>query len=286
MKVFSNFDLTHYNSYKIKSACKKAYFPESEADIISIYKTEKNTKKIILGGGYNIIFSQSYYHETFIIFGDSYANIHKHGDNRIEAEAGINMKALSEYAYNQGLTGLEIFYDIPSSLGGAIVMNAGASGEEIKDVLISVRYLDLATLRVKEISCQEIEFDYRNSFFQRNINTVILRVLLELKHEKPELIREKMEGIKKARWEKQPKEYPNAGSVFKRPKGYYVGTMIENLGLKGLTIGGAQVSTKHAGFIVNINDASGQNILDLITIIKKKVFQEYGVSLEVEQRII
>lgn len=286
MKKHKNFDLTDYNSYKIKAICSEAYFPNSIDDIIEIFKNNINRKKIIIGGGYNIIFSKPYFDELFVILGESFSNIRKVDNQVVIAEAGVNMKVLSEFALTHELTGLEIFYDIPSSLGGAVVMNAGASGEEIKDVIETVTYLDLQDFVIKTIKRDDINFQYRNSFFQKNTDKIILTVSLKLKHKDSYLIKDKMEAIKASRWSKQPKEYPNAGSVFKRPIGHYVGTMIESLGLKGYTVGGAQVSEKHAGFIVNNNNATGQDIIELIEVIKAKVLKKFGVDLEIEQRIL
>ena len=286
MTVTYNQDLTLYNSYRIESRCKRAFFPEKEEDFITIFSKYPESKKIILGGGYNVILSKSHYEEDFIIMGSNFSKVNLLSDTRIEAEAGIDLKTLSELAQAKGLTGMEMFYDIPSSLGGAVVMNAGASGIEIKDVLVKVRYLDLEDIGIKEIENSKIEFEYRNSFFQKNPNKIILKVWLDLSKGESEAIREEMERIKTLRWSKQPKDFPNAGSVFKRPTGHYVGTMIEELGLKGLTVGGAQVSEKHAGFIVNSNGASGKDIIELIKIIQHRVWENYQVNLEVEQRII
>jgi UDP-N-acetylmuramate dehydrogenase len=165
-------------------------------------------------------------------------------------------------------------------------MNAGASGEEIKDFLIKVRYLDLHDMVVKEILRKDMEFAYRDSFFQRDTNKIVLKAWLKLRKADSQLIQEKMENNKRARWDKQPKDLPNAGSVFKRPEGYFVGAMIDELGLKGFAIGGAKVSEKHSGFIVNFDGAKGEDILNLIKEIKSKVFQKFGVELEVEQRVI
>src|SRR5690606_19507865 len=189
-------------------------------------------------------------------------------------------------ALENGLSGIEIFYDIPSSLGGAIVMNAGASGEEIKDVLVKVRYLDLQDLKIKEILKEDMSFEYRNSFFQRNTDKIVLKAWLRLKAGSKDQIKDKMETIKAQRWAKQPKEFPNAGSVFKRPKGYYVGAIIDELQLKGFTIGGAKISEKHGGFIVNFNNAKGEDIINIINEVKRRVLENFGVDLEVEQRII
>lgn len=287
MRVVENCDLTSYNSYKIKASCRTAFFPKSEQDFVDIFTNFINPyDKIILGGGYNVILSKDFYSEDFIIIGDSFSNVIIYDDGIIEAEAGIDLKLLSEIARDKALSGLEMFYDIPSSLGGAVVMNAGAGGEDIKGILIKVRYLDLKDLEIKEIQKDDIGFEYRNSFFQKNKDKIVLKVWLKLASGDQGDICKKMEDIKSSRWAKQPKDLPNAGSVFKRPQGHYVGPMIESLGLKGYSIGGAKISEKHAGFIVNFDNAKGQDILDLINLVLEKVAEKYGITLEVEQRII
>jgi UDP-N-acetylmuramate dehydrogenase len=284
MKVYDNFDLTNFNSYRIKAHCKTAYFPEVEDDVIAFYKMQNPF--VLLGSGHNIIFSKEYYTENFLVFNGNYDKVEIETNGEVIAESGTSMLQLSELALEYGLSGLEIFYDIPSSLGGAVVMNAGASGEEIKDVLVKVRYLDLEDMQVKEIKKEDMGFDYRNSFFQRNTDKVVLKVWLQLRPANQNDIKCKMDTIKTQRWAKQPKDYPNAGSVFKRPKGFYVGAMMDELNIKGLRIGGAQISTKHGGFIVNIGNATGQDILDIISEVKEKVWDKFQVDLEVEQRVI
>ncbi|WP_375583723.1 UDP-N-acetylmuramate dehydrogenase [Cyclobacterium xiamenense] len=285
MKVFENFDLTNYNSFKIYSRCKRAFFPDSEGDIQYLFSNKKNY--ILLGSGHNVILSKSFYDDDFIVFNGNFSQIELAGERDIiEAQAGATMYHLSLFARDQGLTGLEIFFDIPSSLGGAVVMNAGASGEEIKDVLLKVKYLDLETMEVDEINKEEIGFQYRNSFFQRNTDKIILKASLKLEKGDKHKIQSKMDLIKEQRWKKQPRDLPNAGSVFKRPKGFYVGAMIDELKLKGMTRGGAKISEKHGGFIVNYDNATGNDILELIAEIKRRVSERFGVDLEVEQRII
>ena len=207
MRIYTNFDLTQYNSYRLQAICKKAYFPENEQDVVDFYK--KQEPFVLLGSGHNVILSKDYYDTNFLIFNGNFDKVTV-SEQTIEAEAGVLMLKLSELALQNSLSGLEIFYDIPSSLGGAVVMNAGASGEEIKDVLIKVRYLDLLDFQVKEIYKDDISFEYRNSFFQRNTDKVVLKTWLELHRKSKEAIKEKMETIKAQRWEKQPKEYPNA----------------------------------------------------------------------------
>jgi len=284
MRVYHNFELTNYNSYKIKASCKIAYFPENEDDIIDFFLKNKNY--ILLGSGHNIIFSKNYYDTPVIIFNGNFSQINKIGPTRLEVEAGAMMWDVATVALENSLTGLEVFWDIPSTMGGAVVMNAGASGEEIKDVLSTVRYFDVSENTINEIYKEDILFEYRNSFFQKNTDKIIIKAWLELNKGNQKLIHEKMNNIKAQRWAKQPKEYPNGGSVFKRPAGYYVGSIIDELGLKGTAIGGAKISEKHGGFIINTGNATGKNIIDLIQLIQNKVKENFGIELEVEQRII
>uniref|UniRef100_UPI00404B8138 UDP-N-acetylmuramate dehydrogenase n=1 Tax=Flavobacterium sp. TaxID=239 RepID=UPI00404B8138 len=285
MRVYNQFDLTSYNSYRIKATCDVAYFPESEEDLIELFS--KSNDYILIGSGHNLIFSKAHYETPFIIFNGNFEcydlDVQHH---IIAAESGITMLQLSELAQENAWSGLEIFYDIPSSLGGAVVMNAGASGEEIKDVLLKVRYLDFSDLTIKEILKEDMGFTYRNSFFQRQTDKIVLKVWLQLKPADKQSVRDKMETIKTQRWAKQPKDLPNAGSVFKRPPGFYVGALMDELQLKGFTVGGAKISEKHGGFIVNFNNATGQDILDIIQHAQKAVKDRHGVDLEIEQRII
>ena len=165
-------------------------------------------------------------------------------------------------------------------------MNAGASGEEIKDLLIKVRYLDLEDMKFKELVRNDIKFEYRNSYFQKNPDKIVLKAWFKLTPGDRERIKDKMEAIKTTRWAKQPREYPNCGSVFKRPEGRFVGPMLDELGLKGFTIGGAQISEKHSGFIVNVGNAKGSDIISLIIEAKIHVKAKFGLDLELEQRVI
>ncbi len=285
MIVLENFQLTEFNAYKIKSICKRAFFPENEYDFIEIFKSTLVKDIIVIGNGNNIILSKLYYNESFVILNKCFDKICII-DQVIEAEAGASIFNLSLFALEHELTGMEFYYDIPSSVGGAVVMNAGTKEGVTNDILEKVRYLDLNDLSIKELLNQDINFQYRNSFFQKNKNTVILKAWFKLIKGSKEVIFKTMEESKRRRWEAQPRDLPNCGSVFKRPNGYFVGPMIEELGLKGFSVGGAQVSTKHAGFIVNRGNATGQDILTLIQIIKERVNSRFSIDLEVEQRII
>ena len=283
MRVYRDFDLTHYNSYRLKSICRTAYFPESEDDVVALYKSNKSI--ILLGSGHNLILSKNYYDEDFLIFNGNFNEVRVESKT-IRAEAGATILEVSETAEKFGLTGAEFFYDIPSSVGGAVVMNAGTKEGETKNILKKVRYLDLKDMQIKEKVNKELDLGYRISMFQKQNDKIILQAWFQLLFGDCQTIRKVMDESKKRRWSKQPREYPNSGSVFKRPKGHYVGPMIEKLGMKGYRVGGAQVSEKHAGFIVNAGDATGEEILKLITMIQDRVRAEFGVELVVEQKII
>jgi len=284
MKIYSNFDLTNYNSYNLKSHCKTAYFPENDEDIHILFK-KGATKKILIGGGFNILLSKEYYEEEFVLFNNNYDDCVIDG-NSLVCEAGCDMKSISAKALQSSLSGLEMFYDIPSSLGGAIVMNAGAGGEDIQKYLQKVTYYNPNKDAFVDINKDQIGFEYRNSFFQKNPEMIVCRAYFTLIVGVYSEINSKMQKLKESRWAKQPREYPNAGSVFKRPPGRFVGPMIDELGLKGLTIGGAKISEKHSGFIINYNNATGMDIINIINLVKQKVLDRFEVDLEVEQRII
>jgi UDP-N-acetylmuramate dehydrogenase len=285
MKSFINFKLTQYNAYRVNAVCSKAWFPENENDLLEIYRHNTNKRLIILGNGNNIILSKEYYEDEFIILNGCFDKI-EINNTEIIAEAGTTLLQVSETVLKNSLSGFEIFYDIPGSVGGAVVMNAGTKEGEIKDILIKVRYLDLADMQIKEIVKEDIGFGYRDSFFQRNPDKIVLKAWFRLKPGNFEEIKAKMEETRQIRWAKQPREFPNCGSVFKRPPGRYVGPMIDELGLKGFAIGGAKISEKHSGFIINTGHATGQDILAVIDEAKKRVKENFGIDLEVEQRII
>lgn len=285
MKVYKNFNLKDFNSYKLEAYCSRAIFPETEQEIVSVYENSNDKNIFILGNGNNVILSKLRYDEEFIIFNGNYNKVVVK-ENLIVAQAGATMSDVSELALQNGLEGVEIFYDIPSSVGGAVVMNAGADGEEIKDILVKVRCYNTLTNEFCELSKLEIGYEYRKSIFQQKPHLIVTKAWFELQCGEKDTIKAKMESIKESRWSKQPREFPNAGSVFKRPKGYYVGALIDDLGLKGYTIGGAKISEKHGGFIINFNKAFGQDILGIIEFVQQRVKENYGILLEVEQKVI
>jgi len=285
MKIHKNFELTKYNSYRLKAFCEEAIFPTNENDLIGFLSSRRNRSKVILGNGNNIILSKNWYDECFIIFNGCFDKIEIYEDI-IAAETGATMFQVSETAFENGLSGMEVFNDIPSSVGGAVVMNAGAGEEDIKNILVKVKFLNISDLVLTELSRDELKFGYRDSIFQRNRDMIVIKAWFKLKRCDKLTIRAKMDSIKEARWAKQPRDFPNCGSVFKRPVGRFVAPMIDELGLKGFTIGGAQISLKHSGFIVNKDNATGEDILLLVKEIQTRVSYKFGITLELEQKVI
>lgn len=283
MIIKEHFDLTNCNSYRVRARCRTAIFPETKEELQSLFT--KKTDYIIMGRGNNLILSKKFYENDFIILSDNFSKIEVSGQ-KVQALSGTNMFDLAIQAQMKSLSGFEYFYDIPSSLGGAVVMNAGSNGIEIDDFIVSAEVLDIGKGSFSTYTKDELNLSYRNSIFQERGDLIVVSALFELKKGNKEVISTRMREIKSIRDSKQPKDYPSAGSVFKRPKGAYVGPMLEALGLKGMRIGGAKISEKHAGFIVNEGNATGEDIVSLIEFIQDRVRSEFGISLEVEQKII
>jgi UDP-N-acetylmuramate dehydrogenase len=233
--------------------------------------------------GSNILVRDKGFRGIAIKLGNNIKNIRISGEE-IYCEAGIRLSELSRKAAGSGLSGLEFAEGIPGSLGGAIVMNAGAYDGEMKNVIVSVQAVGPHG-QIKTFVSNEMEFSYRHSVFQTN-GYIVVSAVMKLKYDKIEAIKNKMSQFASQRREKQPLEYPSAGSIFRRPEGFYVGPMIEKMGLKGYRIGGAEVSTKHAGFIINIGNATASDVLQLIKYIQDKAYQQFGVTLQPEIVII
>ena len=208
----------------------------------------------------------------------------KENDVIIKAGAGIPLIQLSQLALEKSVTGLEFACGIPGTLGGAIAMNAGAYGCEMKDIVYSSDYMDDKG-NIKTISNKEHEFEYRKSIFMQNEGIIISSILKLQKGTETE-IKEKMEENKKARIEKQPIDMPSAGSTFKRGTDFITAKLIDECGLKGYQIGGAKVSEKHAGFLINIGNATAEDMLELITYVKEQVKEKFGKTIELEIKII
>lgn len=233
----------------------------------------------VIGHGSNIIASDIGYDGVVVRISDNMQHISVQG-NIIVAEAGASMASIARIAASKGLTGLEFASGIPGVLGGALFMNAGAYGMEMKDIVQEVEILDM-TGKVVRLDRSEMEFGYRHSILQSK-SWIVLGATLMLDEGNPEKILAKMKELNEQRRSKQPLDFPSAGSVFKRPDGYFAGALIEEAGLKGMKIGGAMVSEKHAGFIVNAGDATCEDVMNLIKEVQRIVKEKSGVELQSE----
>lgn len=204
----------------------------------------------------------------------------------IEVEAGAINGAIAYGLLNKELSGFEFASGIPGTIGGAIFMNAGAYGSEMKDIVVDVTYLDIGDNRIKTIENKDCEFSYRSSFFCKDESKIIVKAKLKFTKATKQEIQSKMDEYREKRIETQPLNYPSAGSTFKRGNGFVTARLIDEAGLKGYKIGGAQVSEKHAGFIINTGDATAKDVLDLIDYVKQKVYEKFNVKIETEVRIL
>ena len=238
----------------------------------------------VIGNGSNLLVTDSGYKGCIINLGQGCDCIRVDGNN-ITAEAGAMLSKVAKTAYEHSLTGLEFASGIPGSVGGAIVMNAGAYGGEMKDVVKKVTLFDIKENNTVELSTDDMKFGYRRSIVKDH-PYVVLGVRLELTQEKQSVIKSTMDELTAKRREKQPLEYPSAGSTFKRPEGYFAARLIEDSALKGYSVGGAKVSEKHSGFVINTGDATATDIIKLIRHIQNKVYEDSGVMLEREVVIL
>ena len=241
---------------------------------------QENIRYIILGKGSNLLISDSGLDAVVIKLTGDFKSIQRLDDTTIYCGAGLSLASLCRDAENNSLSGLEFAWGIPGTVGGAAFMNAGAYGGEMKDVVYSVTHIDNDG-KIGVIKNLDLNFGYRHSIYKENGFTII-GVTLKLKLDNKNNIRNKMDYFLQRRKDKQPIEFPSAGSVFKRPEGNYAGTLIEQCGLKGKTIGGAQVSEKHAGFIINIGNATQSDVTQLIEFVQNTVKEKTGYFLERE----
>lgn len=284
-KLILNTSLKNYNTYKVEATAKYIFYPYNVENLIKMleYIKENNITYKILGKGSNLIFNFDVYEGILIKLDELNEVIIE--DDTITVESGYPLIKLAMEASNLGLTGLEFASGIPGTIGGAVYMNAGAYKSDMSNVIEDVTYLT-PNLEIKTVKNEELNFGYRTSFFKENKDNVILKTTLKLsKVDKEEILKLIQERATK-RKESQPLEYPSAGSVFRNPEGDFAGRLIEEQGFKGKNINGAEVSTKHANFIINTDNCSGKDIVELINEIKETIKKEYDIDLILEQEII
>ena len=280
-KVLLQEPMKKHTTFRVGGPADYFVMPETKDEIRRIITVcrECGTPFYIIGNGSNLLVSDKGYRGVIIQLYKEMSKIETEG-NVIRAEAGASLARVANAALEAGLTGFEFASGIPGTLGGACVMNAGAYGGEMKDVLLSVTAL-AADGEFLTIPKDRLELGYRTSVFARKGYSVV-EALLELKEGSKEAIRQKMEELREKRITKQPLEYPSAGSTFKRPEGYFAGKLIQDAGLRGYRVGGAQVSEKHCGFVINCGNASAADVDELMKQVSAKVEEQFGVTLEPE----
>jgi len=277
--------MKNHTSFKVGGPADILVTPVSVSQLSQILKLCKNKSVpvFVMGNGTNLIVRDKGIRGVVVKIFDN-LNQFTVKDDIITAYAGILLSRVSTIAYENGLTGLEFACGIPGTLGGAVAMNAGAYGGEMKDVVVETEYMDKDG-EIRVVRDDGHQFGYRTSFIQKN-SGIVIKTLMKLKKGNKEEIKALMDDLTQRRQEKQPLEMPSAGSIFKRPEGYFAGKLIEDCGLRGHRIGGAEVSQKHCGFIVNTGDAKAKDILDLIEYIRNTVKMKFGVDMQTEVRIV
>ena len=277
--------MSEHTTFKIGGTADVLIFPSTLEEVVELVKIIADSKipLTIIGNGSNVLVRDKGIRGAVIKFNGKFAQI-KRDDAKLIVGAGAKLKDVSNFAADNGLTGIEFAVGIPGSIGGAVYMNAGAYGGEMKNVVSKVRAVS-RTGDCMEFNVEALDLGYRRSIFQLN-GYAICEIELQLSKGDIEQIRHDMDDFTQRRESKQPLEYPSAGSTFKRPEGYFAGTLIDKTGLKGLRVGDAMVSTKHAGFVVNVGHATAADVLNLIEEVKRRVQEAHGVTLNPEVRIV
>lgn len=285
IEMYEDISLKKYNTYRLDVKCDYLVFPKDIDEVVKLisFLKENNYKYLVLGNGSNVIFKNNRYNGVVIKL-SKLDKIEFDGD-KVVVGAGVALSKLANMAINNSLSGLEFSVSIPGEIGASVSMNAGAYNESFSDVFVSAKVLT-PKLEIIELTNEDMDFSYRNSFIKKNKDYIVLEVVLKLKPGN----KEEMNAVIEKRFEKrkatQPLEYPSAGSVFRNPEGMYAGKLIEDANLKGYSIGGAMISDMHANFIVNKDNATGEDIINLINLAKDKVKENNNIDLYLEQVII
>lgn len=286
LKILYNEPLEIYTTFKVGGSCSCIIIP---SDAKSCGKLAAELKRqgepfFVLGRGSNVIADDEGYNGTVLLIGEDMADISVDG-NVVHAGAGASLISVCKKALESSLSGLEFAYGIPGTVGGGVYMNAGAYGGEIKDILKYAEAVDTASGEMIRFSAEEAQLGYRKSIFM-NGKYIITSAAFELKAGDSDEISSRMNELMKKRISKQPLEFPSAGSTFKRPEGSYASLLIDQCGLKGMSVGGAQISEKHSGFVINTGNASSADIFALIERVRSIVYEKTGYKLECEPVIL
>lgn len=285
-KVYHDRMLKDYTTFKIGGKCPAVIEINTEKSLAALVKycNEKDLPYLIIGKGSNMLCDDKGFEGVAFHIGTEFSEITLLDENIIEVEAGCSLMKLCKFALDNSLSGLEFAYGIPGTVGGAVFMNAGAYGGEIKDVLRTVECVD-TTGNIHKMNANELDLSYRHSVFHDN-NHIVTKATFKLEKGDKAEISNKMTELMGRRKEKQPLEYPNAGSTFKRPEGQFAGKLIQDCGLKGFSVGGAMVSEKHSGFVINYDNATCEDVKKLIEEVQRTVKEKTGYFLECEVKLI
>ena len=284
-KIERNISLSTLTTYKTGGVAKLVIYPNNINNLKELITLihKYNINYFLLGKGSNILFSDNEFNGIIIKLDK--LNKFEIKQNEIYVESGMILSKLVQESIKNNLTGLEFAIGIPGTIGGAIYMNAGAYGSNMSNIIKSVIALN-EKLQIEEIPLEKLKFDYRYSIFQANKNLICVAANIKLEFGNHDEIASKVKENLLKRKNSQSLEYPSAGSVFRNPEGNYAGKIIEELGLKGKSIGGAEISTKHANFIINKNNASSSDILNLIKLVQKEAKDKYKIDLKLEQQLV
>lgn len=274
--------MKNHTSFRVGGPVDYFLVPKNEKEAVALLRLfcEENEPYFVVGRGSNLLVSDDGYRGTVISLDSEFSDINIEGTS-IYALAGAPLIKIASMALNNSLTGMEFASGIPGTLGGGITMNAGAYGGELKDIVEYVRLFDKKSGDVVAKSCEEMDFSYRHSIVSSG-DYVVLGAKLNLEQGDFDEVKKTMDELKEKRVSKQPLEYPSAGSTFKRPEGFFAGKLIEDSGLRGYRVGGAQVSEKHCGFVINRENATASDIVNLIRDVQNKVYEKFNVMLETE----
>lgn len=283
-QIFKDEPLKHHTTFRVGGPAAVLLTPDMEQLPQVLQILAKHQMQVtVIGNGSNLLVGDKGISGVVIEIGKQMSEVTVEGES-ITAQAGALLSKVANEACKKGLSGMEFAAGIPGSVGGAMVMNAGAYGGEMKDIVTSVKVLTKEG-KILELSCEEMDFSYRHSCIIEK-EYLVLEATLQLHLAEPETIIQKMNELKEQRVSKQPLEYPSAGSTFKRPEGYFAGKLIMDAGLADFSIGGAAVSGKHCGFVINKGDATAADVLAVIHHVQKTVKEKFQVELETEVKLL
>ena len=284
LRVEKDEAMSRHTSFRVGGPARRMAFPVTKEQLVILtgLAQECDARVVVIGNGTNLLAADEGL-DALVINTSELCEIRRIDDVTLEADAGVSLARLATFACGEGLSGLEFAHGIPGTLGGAVCMNAGAYDGEMKQVLLSATALYEDGIRT--LSAEELELSYRHSVFSHT-DAIVLSARVGLVKGDETQIRDKMRELMERRKKSQPLEYPSAGSTFKRPVGYFAGTLIDQAGLKGTRVGGAEVSEKHAGFIINRGGATCRDVEELIAKVQSVIREKNGVELEAEVKIV